>query len=120
MIAANFRKYPEAMALQLVLPFRALVWALPRPTTRLGRAIRAARAAAFKAAGMVRYPEPAARPAWAIATGRMVRQLGKMVRKAQISLDFAEPRKLNAFAQRIVDMREQFDRCPIIITDGAA
>lgn len=120
MIAANFRKYPEAMALQLVLPFRALVWALPRPTTRLGRAIRAARAAAFKAAGMVRYPEPAPRPAWAIAAGRLVRQLGQMVRKAQISLDFEAPGRLNPFAQRLRDMRAQFDRCPITITGGAA
>lgn len=36
MIAQNYRRHPEALALQLPLPFgRALVWALPRPTTRL-------------------------------------------------------------------------------------
>ena len=120
MIAANFRKYPEAMALQMGLPFRALVGALPRPTTRIGRAIRAARATAFKAAGMVRYPEPAPRPAWAIAAGRMVRQLVKMVRMAQISLDFEAPGRLNPFAQRLRDMRSQFDRCPIIVTHPRA
>lgn len=120
MIAANFRKYPEAMALQMVLPFRALVWALPRPTTRLGRAIRAARAAAFKAAGMVRYPEPAARPAWAITAGRMARQLGQMVRKAQISLDFEAPTWGHGYASQLDWLYEMFDRCPIIISGGAA
>lgn len=45
MIAANFRKYAEAMALQLVLPFGRPVWNGSRPTTRWGRALRAARAA---------------------------------------------------------------------------
>lgn len=65
MIAANFRKHPEAMALQMVLPFaRRLVWALPRPTTRVLRAIRAARGAAFKAAGRVAYPVKPAAPQW--------------------------------------------------------
>lgn len=64
MIAANYRKHPEAMALQMVLPFgRALVWALPRPTTRILRAIRADRAAAFKAMGRVMYPVKSPRPA---------------------------------------------------------
>ena len=65
MIAANFRKHPEAMALQMVLPFgRLLVWALPRPTTRVLRAIRAARGAAFKTAGRVVYPVRPAVPQW--------------------------------------------------------
>lgn len=65
MIAANYRKHPEAMALQMVLPFgRLLVWALPRPTTRILRAIRAARGAAFKAAGRVAYPVRQTVPQW--------------------------------------------------------
>ena len=65
MIAKNFRKHPEAMALQMVLPFgRVLVWALPRPTTRVLRAIRAARAAAFKQIGRIVYPDPAVVPQW--------------------------------------------------------
>lgn len=65
MIAKNFRKHPEAMALQMVLPFgRALIWALPRPTTRALRAIRAARTAAFKKIGRIVYPKPAVVPQW--------------------------------------------------------
>ena len=65
MIAKNYRRHPEAMALQMVLPFgRVLVWALPRPTTRILRAIRAERGASFKAAGRIAYPTPKAVPQW--------------------------------------------------------
>lgn len=65
MIAQNYRRHPEAMALQMVLPFgRLLVWALPRPTTRILRAIRAERGAAFKAAGRVAYPTRQPVPQW--------------------------------------------------------
>ena len=56
MIASNYRKHPETLALQLQWPFgRELVWALPRPTTRILRQIRAARAPAFKAIGRIVY-----------------------------------------------------------------
>lgn len=83
MIAANYRKHPEAMALQMVLPFgRALVWALDRPTTRALRAIRAARAAAFKAAGRVAYPEKKTIPAWTREAARKARELGRLVKEA--------------------------------------
>lgn len=82
-IAANYRKHPEAMALQMVLPFaRLLVWALPRPTTRVLRAIRAARGAAFKASGRVAYPVRKSCPAWARETARKARALGQMVKAA--------------------------------------
>lgn len=111
MIASNYRKFPEALALQLVLQWgHRLVWALPRPTTRILRAIRAARGAAFKAAGRVVYPVKRVAPAWVREVGKRARALGAMVRKAQRPLDFNAPRKLNAFAQRIADMRETFDR----------
>lgn len=84
MIAANFRKHPEAMALQMVLPFgRLLVWALPRPTTRVLRAIRAARGAAFKAAGRIAYPAKRVTPTWVREAGKRARALAKMVREAQ-------------------------------------
>ena len=83
MIAANYRKHPEAMALQMVLPFgRALVWALDRPTTRALRAIRAARAAAFKAAGRVAYPEKKTCPAWVREAAKKARELGRLVKDA--------------------------------------
>lgn len=83
MIAQNYRRHPEAMALQMVLPFgRLLVWALPRPTTRALRAIRAARAATFKTAGRIAYPAPKSTPAWAKDAARKVRELGQAVKAA--------------------------------------
>ena len=83
MIAANYRKHPEAMALQMVLPFgRLLVWALPRPTTRVLRAIRAARGAAFKVAGRVAYPEKKSTPAWAKEAAHEARKLGQVIKAA--------------------------------------
>lgn len=90
MIAKNFLKYAEAMALQMVLRFGAPKWALPRPTTRVLREIRAARAAAFKAAGKVRYPEKAARPSWVKVATRLARALGQRVRQAQKVLQFED------------------------------
>jgi len=83
MIAANYRKHPEAMALQMVLPFgRLLVWATSRPTTRALREIRAARGATFKAAGRVMYPVKKSVPAWCKEAARKVRELGQLVKKA--------------------------------------
>ena len=81
MIAANFRKHPEAMAMQMVLPFgRLLVWALPRPTTRVLRAIRAARGAAFKAAGRVAYPVKKSTPQWVKDASKASKSLGLRVK----------------------------------------
>jgi hypothetical protein len=89
MIAANYRKFPEAMALQWPLPFgRALVWALKRPTQRILRKIRADRAAAFKAAGRIKYPEKKVTPAWFKAAKRTAKILAKKVEEACIKLDF--------------------------------
>ncbi len=91
MIAANFRKHPDAMALQLVLPFgRALVWALPRPTTRLLRQIRAARAAAFAAAGRVAYPKQPAVPAWWKEARRAGRALAQRVQALCMGLTYEQ------------------------------
>lgn len=83
MIAQNYRRHPEAMALQMVLPFgRLLIWATSRPTTRILRAIRAERGAAFKAAGRVAYPVRKTTPSWAREAARKVRELGKAVKEA--------------------------------------
>lgn len=83
MIAQNYRRHPEAMALQMVLPFgRLLVWATSRPTTRILRAIRAERGAAFKAAGRVAYPVRKTTPNWAREAARKARELGKAVKEA--------------------------------------
>lgn len=87
MIAMNYRKYPEALALQMPLQFgRLLVWATSRPTTRVLRAIRAARSAAFKAAGRVAYPVKRSTPAWAKEAAQKARALGRLVKTACRSL----------------------------------
>ncbi|WP_225785546.1 hypothetical protein [Xenophilus sp. Marseille-Q4582] len=85
MIAANFKKHPDAMALQLVLPFgRALVWATSRPTTAKLRAIRAARGAAFKAAGRIRYPVSVSTPEWVKKARSAGRVLAAMLSQCQM------------------------------------
>ena len=108
MIAANFRKYPEAMALQLPLPFgRVLGWALGRPTTRILRAIRAARGAAFKAAGRVKYPEKKTTPSRAKEAARKARELGRSVRQSCMSLGLVftkDTSNCNPFKARLIDM----------------
>lgn len=64
MIAANYRKFPEAMALQLVLVFGRPVWNTTRPSTRIGRALRQAQAAIVKATPqLVRWVKTAT-PQW--------------------------------------------------------
>lgn len=88
MIAANFRKWPSAMALQMVLPFGRPVWQLPEPTTRMLRAIRRARAKAFKLAGMIRYPAKPTTPQWYKEEKRMARELAARVKAACLELDF--------------------------------
>ena len=89
MIASNYRKHPEALALQLPLPFgRALVWALPRPTTRILRQIRAARAAVFKAVGRIVHQVKATTPQWVIDARRLARAFQMQLRDALRELDF--------------------------------
>lgn len=88
-IAANFKKYPQAMALQMPLPFgRVLAWATSRPTTRVLRAIRAARGKAFAAAGRVAAPKKKAIPAWWRAAQKKARELARAVREACLCWPF--------------------------------
>jgi hypothetical protein len=87
MIASNYRKHPEALALQLPLPFpHRLVWALPRPGARILRAIRVARAKAFDAAGRIAYPVVRAVPAWWTTAKKQARQLARQVKAACLAL----------------------------------
>lgn len=108
MIATNYRKFPEAMALQMPLPFgRVLVWALGRPTTRVLRAIRAARGTAFKAAGRVKYPEKKSTPSWAKEAARKARELARSVRQSCMSLGLVftkDTSSCNPFKARLIDM----------------
>lgn len=87
MIASNYRKHPEAMALQLVLPFgRVLKWATSRPTTRILRAIRAARGQAFKVAGRIAYPVKKSTPQWWKDAKRASKRLAEAVKNACMSI----------------------------------
>ena len=83
MIATNYRKHPEALALQLPLAFgHVLKWALKRPGARILRAIRAKRAETFKAIGRIQYPETPTTPAWFKAMRSRARELAKAVKAA--------------------------------------
>lgn len=108
MIAANYRKFPEALALQMPLQFgRALVWALARPTTRILRAIRAERGAAFKAAGRIAYPVKPTTPTWVREATSRARKLAKAVKQACMSLvlEVAPTTKRNAYQQHVDRVR---------------
>ena len=102
MIASNYRKFPEALALQMPLQFgRLLVWATSRPS-----------------AGRVAYPVRKTTPSWARELAKKVRDLGKLVKAAQVALVFAEPVKRKGFGghiDRILAMRP-LARCPIVVT----
>ncbi|QHI96749.1 hypothetical protein GT347_01320 [Xylophilus rhododendri] len=90
MIASNYRRYPQALALQLVLNFgRRLVWALARPTQRRLREIRRLRAAAFARAGRIAYPVVPPVPAWFVQARRAAQQLAQAVRSACLGLAWA-------------------------------
>lgn len=118
MIASNYRKFPEALALQMPLQFgRLLVWATSRPTTRLMRAIRAERGAAFKAAGRVAYPVRKTTPSWAREQAKKVRELGKLVKAAQVALVFSEQTKRTGYCSHIERIRamQPMARCPIVV-----
>lgn len=85
-IAANFRKYAEAMALQLVLPLGKPKWNGKRPTTELGRAIRAYITAVMKARGRIMYPEQAAIPQWWKDLQSAARKFSRGMKSEQLAI----------------------------------
>lgn len=82
MIAANFRKYAEAMALQLCLPFGKPRWNGARPTTRHGRMLRSIRAALIGARPQIVQWVEVPTPQWAKDAARRARKLANTVRAA--------------------------------------
>lgn len=87
MIAANFRRHPDALALQLPLPFGTVLrWATRKPTTVLMRAIRAARGVAFAAAGRIKRPSVPTIPAWWKEARKAARELARRLAKLQRTL----------------------------------
>jgi len=60
-IAQNFRRYAEALALQMPLRFgHRLVWHTSRPTTTWGRRMRKVRGQLADLVGRIVHPEPKA------------------------------------------------------------
>ncbi len=89
-IAANFRKYAQALALQLVLPFGAPRWNGTRPSTNLGRATRAFVTASMKARGLIEYPAACPVPQWWKDAQSRARDFGLAIRAACRQIDFAQ------------------------------
>lgn len=82
MIAKNYRRFPEAMALQLVLVFGRPVWNTSRPSSRLGRALRYAQAALVKSTPQLVTWRKKPTPAWCLAARRAAKKLADEVRQA--------------------------------------
>lgn len=82
MIASNYRKFPEAMALQLVLMFGRCTWHTTRPTQRVARAVRAARGALVKATPQIVQWAKKATPDWFKLAKRAARELANQVKAA--------------------------------------
>ena len=122
-IAANFRKYAEAMAQQLVLPFDRPVWNTSCPKTRLGREIRSSITKAMKVGCLVEYPAvPAIRQWWKDAQTR-ARAFIKFAKEGQLKLALIKPtptislseyERANAYRRNV--LRSQAYRGEIVIT----
>ena len=97
-IAKNFLKFPQAMALQWPLPLGKPRWHTSRPTTRLGRAIRAFISRAVKAAAALPHAErlelagavKKTMPSWLKEKKRRAKKLAQKIKKARLELDFSK------------------------------
>lgn len=90
MIAKNFRLYPDAMALQLVLAFGRCTWHTARPTTRQGRAVRAERSRLVKQTPQVVRWVAKAVPTWWREAKRRALTLAKVVKRSLLALVWDE------------------------------
>lgn len=89
MIAKNFTRYPQAMALQMPLPFgHVLKWNTSRPTTRLERSFRAARSAAFRLLGRTLPVVKPTTPQWFTDAKKAAQSLAATIKNALRKLDF--------------------------------
>ncbi len=85
MIASNFRKHPDAMALQFVLALGAPKW-MVRPTRRVVRAIRSARAKLMADKALIQYPTKPIVPEWWTEATKAAKVLALKVRDALIPI----------------------------------
>lgn len=117
MIAANFRKFPQAAALQLVLQFGRPVWNTSRPSTRIGRALRQAQAAAVKATPQLVAWVKTRTPEWFKKAKRLAKQLSDQVRAAlcpivwDMSAEKAEktPRTIKRVSWAVVELLDEYE-----------
>lgn len=86
-IAANFRKFPHAMALQLVLPLGRPVWNTKRPTSRQGRAFRAYITKQMAALGLRREIVKHPIPQWWKDAQARAKNLAKQVKENCMRLE---------------------------------
>ena len=102
-IAKNFLKFPQAMALQLPLRLGKPRWHTSRPTTRLGRAIRAFISRAVKAAAALPHAEKLERagaikkavPQWWRDAKRRAQELAKKIKDSCMNLEFCKVKELD-------------------------
>lgn len=102
-IAKNFLKFPQAMALQWPLPLGKARWHTSRPTTRLGRAIRAFISRAVKAAAALPHAEKLERagavkkpaPQWWRDAKRRAQELAKKIKDSCMNLEFCKVKELD-------------------------
>lgn len=117
MIAANFRKFPQAAALQLVLQFGRPVWNTSRPSTRIGRALRQAQAAEVKATPQLVAWVKTRTPEWFKKAKRLAKQLSDQVRAAlcplvwDMSTEKAEkaPRTVKRVSWAVVELLDEYE-----------
>jgi hypothetical protein len=111
MIASNYRKYPEAMALQLVLAFGRCCWHTARPTTRQGRAVRAERSRLVADRPQIVQWTKGSIPAWWKAAKHAARELAKAVKQSLRDLvwdQVEEPQERDPMAE-LFDQAERFE-----------
>ena len=86
-IAANFRKFPHAMALQLVLPLGRPVWNTKRPTSRRSRAFRAYITKQMATLGLRREIVKQPIPQWWKDTQARAKALSKKIKESCMHLE---------------------------------
>lgn len=108
MIASNYRKFPEAMAIQMVLVFGALVWHTSRPTTRTTRAIRAERGRIAKARAQIVHWAKVQTPSWWKKAKAAASALAKKVKASIASLVWDQEEEETDAERAILDLIEDF------------
>lgn len=86
-IAANFRKFPHVVALQLVLPLGRPVWNTKRPTSRRGRAFRAYITKQMAALGLRREIVKQPIPQWWKDAQARAKALSKKIKESCMRLE---------------------------------